>query len=174
MEIVSREERAAYHQAGHIVACVLLDVPFKAATLERMERGEYQAEWQSGKLDLREAVAAMAGPTAETLRIGGKVDEAVRQGVLQDAAEIVECCHAVLPPDNTGVMESNFIGAAGTGAGDLLNRVGNWVLVKAVAGALRERKCLTWAESALIVDGTTAAVRRRERNAAKRRRKGEK
>lgn len=177
-------EREAYHEAGHAVARVLLGLPFVAVSIERktkrgfhVENGrkipvEYiltegiswaddyteavNADLRAGKLDLREAVAAMAGPSAEA-QLVGCIDETAQQGAQNDMQQIGAACRAAMasgkPPEHwtPTEMEGDFIRAAAGEAAALLGV--HWPKVEALAAALLQHRRLTREQAARIVEG---------------------
>jgi len=163
---------------------VLLGLPFLTVSMERKkERGslygksvvyiytdgvvwpkEHTAavnqELFAGKMDLRIAIASMAGPQSEAMIIG-EVDGETNEGASSDMNGIKACCRLAvtsaesklekaqitnLPPC---AMEMLIVNAVAAQAKELL--LANWKSVEAVANALNDRKLLARDEVARIM-----------------------
>ena len=182
-ETVGMREREAYHEAGHAVAYVLLDIPLLAVSMEEKTRAGFRIEngrkvpvtaiyiegvsWPAGhmetmnsdvlagKLRLREAVAAMAGPKAEAQYVGC-IDQAAVQGAQDDMQQIVLSCRAALAPGKPverwkeTQMETPILDAVTTEAGHLVEA--HWSTIVTVASKLLERGKLTRDEVTQIVN----------------------
>ena len=118
---ITHQQRVAYHEAGHVIASILLGVEFdyvstevktkKGHFFENGEKVEIEASYtegivwsdsrrkelnqqvMSGILDIREAIVAMAGPLAESVLVG-KVDEEVKNGATDDEQLIRAACRS--------------------------------------------------------------------------------
>lgn len=107
-----------------------------------------------GKLDLREAIASMAGPTAEAMLVG-KIDEIARLGAQSDVQGISGCCRAAISPGQpienwtNSAMEHDIVGAVSVQALELLKE--NWTSVETVANALMKYTYLTEEEARKLV-----------------------
>ena len=189
-------KRIAYHEAGHAVAGYLLDVQFKAVSILHKKKNGYMIEagqkvptefsfsegiiWpeekterinselMTGKLDIREAIVCMAGPTAEALFVGGELDEETRQGAMTDTNYISACCRAAMMPGKSfeawkpAQMEEPIINAIGLQALDLVSRL--WDHVQAIARALLRFRYLSFDKvSELITESVRRAVERQQK-----------
>ncbi len=120
------KKRITFHEAGHVIADIILGLPFEAVSVEtkRVHREHFEdgrmvdylyketegvvmgaerldktnADIRAGKLDLREAISCMAGPQAEA-KIVGEVDDEVIQGATTDIQGITACCRIAAYPD---------------------------------------------------------------------------
>lgn len=178
----AHKKRSAYHEAGHVVADILLGLSFKAVSLRMKEQSKVEIKdgkeqpvihvytegvvWSEertesvnkdifdGKLDLREAIADMAGPVAESMLVG-KIDDMARLGARDDVQGIMGCCRAALSPGQpienwtASAMEDDIARAVGAQALELLNE--NWANVEAVANALMKYRYLTEEEARKLV-----------------------
>ncbi|HQO64715.1 MAG TPA: hypothetical protein PK528_13985 [Syntrophorhabdus sp.] len=178
-------ERKAYHEAGHVVTFILLMLPFESVSLREKREDKFDIKngekvpvthtytegivWSEektkslneevirGKLDLREAIASVAGPEAEKIFIGG-IDDEAQFGAKSDMQAIIVPCRAAisqgLPIENwkVSVMEAPIFNALAKEANILLEE--NWKCVVAVADALIKYRSLTFDESVNIINRT--------------------
>lgn len=181
-----RRERKAYHEAGHVVASILLKLSFESVSLREKQEIWYDLKdgekvpcthiytegitWteerlkllnedqMNAKLDLREAIATMAGPEAEKKYIGGSVDEEARFGANLDLQAIFAPCRAAISPGlpveqwKISVMEQKMVNALAMQANALLTE--NWACVEAIADALIKYRSLTYDETEKIINNT--------------------
>lgn len=148
----------AYHEAGHAVAHIVLEMPFESATIvPNREEGLLGAvssgysQWMLNihrrefRAEVRDAITiTMAGPIAEELLTGWRNDA----GASRDDRE---CWH---------MLYQIYGERRDRHARDLARRakklvVANWALVKRIANALLEYKTLSEAEVAEIVGRTS-------------------
>lgn len=116
--------RVAYHEAGHVVANLIYELPFQTVSMAKKTEVAYQFEGgkkvprlmaftvgidfprerleslnnelMAGILDIKEAVTLMAGPIAEHRLMGGKVDDEWYLGRSSDVQGITACCRAAV------------------------------------------------------------------------------
>jgi hypothetical protein len=116
----------AFHEAGHVVADIILGVPFEYVSLKKQREEvmvikedekistygifnegvvsskEYsekiKKEMYEGKLDLKLGIAIMAGPEAESIFIGEK-NQIVIEGACLDIQQIAIHCRFALHSD---------------------------------------------------------------------------
>jgi hypothetical protein len=177
--------RAAFHEAGHAVANVILGLPFEAVSIrEKRDQGTmlkngqevsveliytegliWSPQWtdsvnkelEAGKLDLREAISAMAGPQAEAMLIG-EIDEEVRKAADLDMNGIAACCRIAVSPGvpldrlPRSVMEDDILQALAKQAKELLRE--KWTAVEAVANELLKRDYLPYSEAIALMNAS--------------------
>ena len=161
-----------------MVMNLLLGLPFEAVSIKKIQQERYKysngqkipltylvtegVTWpknrtesvnkniMTGILDLREALASMAGPQAEAISVG-KIDKDAQFGAQTDIQFIAACCRAAVAPGEPiadwkpTIMEEQILQAVALQAVDLLMQ--NWAGVESVANALFERKSLTYSEA---------------------------
>jgi hypothetical protein len=191
-------ERIAYHEAGHAVIDVLLLLPFNAVSLETVSKESFRIKnskkepvtelftegitWPEerkesinkdikvGNLNLREMIAAMAGPEAEKMFIG-EIDDEARLGVERDVQGILACCRAAISPGvsienwKDSVMEEYILRGIAMQANELLKD--NWSSVQSVAGSLLKCKRLTHSEVKECVRVQESLSQKKERKAVR-------
>jgi hypothetical protein len=119
------EKRVTYHEAGHVVANLVLGLPFEYVTVKQERKEGKQAEngkWvdmeylvtegvalseeeldrvndqiTSGLLDLRFGISAMAGPQAEA-NLVGDIDEVVKEAAQSDMQGMRVACRFAVSP----------------------------------------------------------------------------
>jgi len=174
--------RIAYHEAGHAVIGVCLGVPFEAVSMKekrskgvKLENGQrvpfyyfeglirsqeqhdiINGDVYAGKLDLRQAIVATAGPLAEMKFLG----IADREAILAfnfDTHGISACCKFAVAPSGQieklpkSIMEEHVFQALRLQTDMLLQK--KWMSIKAVANELLKQKCLSYSEITKIIEG---------------------
>ena len=181
--------RVAYHEAGHAVVALIYGLPFHGVSLAKKQEVAYQfeggkkipylmfytagidfpkerlaslnEELVAGILDIKEALALMAGPVAEHQFVG-KMDEEVAIGRRSDVQGITGCCRAAVSGSGDfskweplPEMEEHMVLAISLGAYVLIKE--NWASVKAIAERLHSKKELDYAGALKIAEANGLA-----------------
>lgn len=176
-------QRAAHHEAGHAVVDILFGLPFESISMEVKQKPGVQFEngkeidvtliytegivWPkertdmvnknllAGVLDLREAIASMAGPVAEKIYVG-KPDEKLQTSAEMDITPIMACCRAAIsgsgdPGDWKEIrdMEVPIVNAIAAGAEQVVRM--HWNVIRAVAKAIQQQQNMDYEEVLQIV-----------------------
>jgi len=179
-----KKRRIATHEAGHAVMHIILGVPFTDVSLHgeklsgfviqdgkkipatAITGGGVNADEKtiqeidknilSGTLDIRQALASMAGPVAEAKFIG-RIDAEAKAGAHYDMETITLCCRAAFNRTEDlsewkaiSKLEERIVDAFAIGTEELLKE--NWGCVKAVADALLEKETLSYLEALAIAE----------------------
>jgi|GEM_PF-1967076 len=113
--------RTAHHEAGHATMRIVLNLPFTKVIIEESKgifkssgalelpegAGLKEEDVLVGKLCLKEALCAIAGPVAESILIG-QTDRKSWNGGVCDIGMIHICCHAAVQPSGIKLEEFNF------------------------------------------------------------------
>lgn len=171
------EDREAYHEAGHAVACVLTGHPFERVSLEKrservvLEDGRQmiakytdgianipeieavrQKEREQGIIDLRALIVAAAGMAAEALAAPKETPD-LAETIRSAGADFLHfeiCLRPAFPESKARLRLVDRIAiAALRRAAPLLEKA--WPAVVAVAQALRNRGALDYDEAERLI-----------------------
>lgn len=177
--------RAAYHEAGHAVVSIVLDLPFdyilietalsESVQLPKEAKGavflpiKYQKRisrnTSAGLLNIRDAVVSAAGRMSEYILMGDKSDEYMVAGAEADRGRILLFCQRALGSDEQTKTAHHINLAAENQAEEILRE--NWQCVVTVANNLLRSGNLKYSEIAEMVNVKKRVIAPPERRKAK-------
>lgn len=146
-------ERVAYHEAGHVVVCILLDIPFKYVTIVPTGDSGGHVRMLDSKVNMKECLALLcSGSVAEHLKFG---EQLVGQNSFAGGDVLgMDTCISCLPEPYV----KEFMEEAIRDTIKLLKDDAAWLFVVGVATALMQKKTLTFREVYDLLEGETWAV----------------